>query len=72
MFLVINIVEGELGVIYQDETWEDALNRAQTLVQEQIVLDENKPTYDEIFDELNEVHCYEGNGFVVHIAQTEN
>lgn len=72
MFLVINIVDGKLGVIYQEEIWGHAVNCALGMVQEQTVLDENKPTEDEIRNELNEVHCYEGNGFVVHIAQPEN
>ena len=39
MYLVINVIEGKLGVIWQEETWIEAVDRAFGMVQEQIALE---------------------------------
>ena len=48
-FLVVNIIEGELGVIHQRDNWDDALDTAVNVAAEQCEVSE-----EEIRKELEE------------------
>lgn len=66
-FLIVNVVEGELGVIRERQTWDEAVNTAVEMAAEQC----DTPK-DSIREETEADGNFEGDGFKVYIAQTES
>lgn len=68
-YLVVNVVDGQLGVIKERETFDEALDVAVKMAKEQC--DENE---DEIRKELEKDLNFVPNagGFAVYLAQSEN
>lgn len=76
-FLIVNIIDGELGVIKERDTWEEAVDVAVDMAVEQEYSDPDgrkpsKKKIQAIRKEIEEDGDFAGSGFRTHIAQSND